>query len=632
MSTKIMGILNVTPDSFFDGGKYDSFGEAKKQIDDMIKSGVDIIDVGGFSSRPNSLLPSIEEELDRIIPVLEYLESLDVEVSVDTCRSEVVKELVKYKNIKYINDISGLQDEKILDLLKNTNIGYILMHIKGTPENMQDNPIYEDVIKEINKFFDEKLTLLKSKGIKNIVLDPGFGFGKTIEHNYEILKNLDKFKIYGYPVLCGLSRKSMIYKPLGLSPSEVLSETIALNMLAISKGANIIRVHDVKEHIGVVKLGEYLKTEISSYKDALDNIFRYEIIRDYSLEKAKNALTKLGNPDKNYKIIHIAGTNGKGSVSKMVFSVLKSAGKKVGVFTSPHLIDIRERFETEEGLISKKDFVKVLNQVLKTSDDLSYFEKCTLIALEYFKQKKCEYVILETGCGGRLDTTNIVNPIITAITSIGIDHTELLGDTLEKIAFEKAGIIKENVPVVYNFENEIIEKKAKEVNALIIFNDKKIKTNLLGKHQEKNAAIAYEICKYIGIDENIINKGLQNVVHRGRLDLITDNILVDGAHNTDGLKTLKEYIEINIKNNYDNICYCFSLKKGKDINLVFEVFGEDKKYVLIDSDSNLLADFADYRGKYDFMTNKKLLEQAKSNKKDFYVVFGSLYMIGEFLG
>lgn len=631
MGTKIMWILNITPDSFFDWWKFNHFENAKNQIDEMLKSNVDIIDVWGFSSRPNSKMPTIKEELDRIIPILDYLDNFDIKISVDTCRSEVVEKILKYKNIKYINDISWLQDEKIIQLIKWKDIWYILMHTKGTPENMQNNPSYKNVLKEISDFFKEKIKKLEKDWIKDIILDPWFGFWKTIEHNYEILKKFDKFKKFWYPLLAWLSRKSMIYKVLDLSPNDVLDETIALNFFAITKWADIIRVHDFKEHIWITKIWEYLKPEITSYKKALESIFKFEVIKHYSLEKAKYTLEKLWHPQNNYKIIHIAWTNWKWSVCKMVFQILKTAWKKVWVFTSPHLFDIRERFETEKWLISKKDFINILNKIIKIRSDLSYFEKCTLIALEYFKQKKCEYVILETWCWWRLDTTNVVNPIITSITSIWFDHMDMLWNTIEKISFEKAWIIKKEIPVVLNFKNEVIENKANEMNSKVIWVDKKIKTNMIWNFQQKNASIAYEIWKYLKIDKKFILKWLKNVEHRWRMEMIWKNILVDWAHNEDWLKELKNYVENNFKSKFDKIFYCFSLKKWKKINMVIDIFWKDKNYILIDIKSDILQKFSDYKDDFTILKKDEILENAKNSKKDLYVIFWSLYMIWDFL-
>ena len=251
---KLMWILNITPDSFFDGGQYIALEAATKRIEEMLANGVDIIDVWWFSSKPESVLPSVEEELSRIIPVLKILEKQNIPVSVDTCRSEVVKEILQFSNVKYINDISWLTDETILPLIAWKDIWYILMHIQWTPENMQNNPKYEDVLKEISNFFEEKINILHSYGIQNIIIDPWFGFGKTVEQNYALLKHLDYFKKISLPILASLSRKSMIYKPLNLLPKDVKNESVALHMLALINGADILRVHDVAETKNILTL------------------------------------------------------------------------------------------------------------------------------------------------------------------------------------------------------------------------------------------------------------------------------------------------------------------------------------------------------------------------------------------
>ena len=249
-----MWILNITPDSFYDGGKFNSVENAKNQIEKMIKQWVDIIDVWAFSSKPWSILPSVEEELKRLIPILDLLDNYNINFSVDTCRSEVVEKILEYKNLVYINDISWLQDEKILKLISNTNVWYILMHIKWTPENMQNNPEYKNVVTEVWDFFEEKLKIIQKYNIKNIVLDVWFGFWKNIKHNYDLLKNLDYFNKFNLPILAWLSRKSMMYKFLDSTPNDVLEETVALNFFALNKWANIIRVHDVAKHKNIVKI------------------------------------------------------------------------------------------------------------------------------------------------------------------------------------------------------------------------------------------------------------------------------------------------------------------------------------------------------------------------------------------
>jgi len=373
---------------------------------------------------------------------------------------------------------------------------------------------------------------------------------------------------------------------------------------------------------------------IKTYKEALEKIFVLETTKDYSLEKVKKAMKLLNNPLKNIKVIHIAGTNWKWSVCNMVFSVLKQANKKVWIFASPHLVDLKERFRTQDGEISEKDFVDILNKILKLPLKLSFFEICFLIAVLYFEKKGVEYAIFEVGMWGLLDSTNVVNPVVTAITSIWLDHTHILWNSLDEISYQKAGIIKENIPIVYNHKNEIIEKIAKQKNAPIIFTTKRIKTNLIWDFQEKNAGIAYEICKYLNIDEKTILNWLQNVKHSWRLQYISSNLLIDGAHNRDGLLELKKYLE-KIKWNFDNIKLCFALKKWKEANLIFEIFWK-KDYILVDSSNKLMVeDSRNLKNKINFdveiKTPHKIMQQAQKEKNNLFVVFWSLYMIGEFL-
>ena len=257
---KVMWILNITPDSFYDWWNYINVIDAKSRIERMISEWVNIIDVWWFSSRPGSIIPSVFEELSRLLPVLDILDTYNIPFSVDTCRSEVVKELIRYKNLAYINDISWLKDEKILDIISWTKVWYILMHIKWTPENMQKNPLYEDIIWEIYSFFEEKLDILNEKWVSNIILDPWFWFWKTIEDNYKILHNLNKFNTLWYELLVWLSRKSMLWKPLNSSPDKVLSETVAFNLLSLQNWACVLRVHDIKENNNIIKLFNLLNS------------------------------------------------------------------------------------------------------------------------------------------------------------------------------------------------------------------------------------------------------------------------------------------------------------------------------------------------------------------------------------
>lgn len=253
----IMGILNVTPDSFYDGGKYLNEKNILQQVEKMLLEGASIIDIGGMSSRPGAIMISSEEEIARVLPVIQWIKRVFPQaiLSIDTWRSEVAKACFE-EGINIINDISGGQfDERLFETVASfKNVPFILMHIKGTPETMQAAPHYDNLLEEILQYFIEKAGKLRELGVKDIVLDPGFGFGKTIDHNYEILKKMHVFKIMDMPMLAGLSRKSMIYKYLGTSPQEALNATSALNMVALQQGAKILRVHDVKEANEVIKL------------------------------------------------------------------------------------------------------------------------------------------------------------------------------------------------------------------------------------------------------------------------------------------------------------------------------------------------------------------------------------------
>ena len=251
----IMGILNLTPDSFFDGGKYNDIEKIIPQVGKMIKDGANIIDVGGYSSRPNAKNITIQEEIRRVLPILEIIKSefSNTIISLDTFRSEVLKECIKYVDIA--NDISsGEIDNKIIDIVSENNLPYISMHMMGTPQNMQQNCNYKDVTQEVILYFSKKIKEFYNKGLKDIIIDPGFGFSKTLEQNYELLNKLELFKILELPILVGISRKSMIYKKLNISPEESLNGTTILNTIAISKGADILRVHDVKQAREIINL------------------------------------------------------------------------------------------------------------------------------------------------------------------------------------------------------------------------------------------------------------------------------------------------------------------------------------------------------------------------------------------
>jgi dihydropteroate synthase len=257
-----MGILNLTPDSFSDGGKFNSLNNALYQTEKMIKEGADIIDIGGESTRPFSEPVTLEEELERVIPVIEKInKEFDTIISIDTYKSRVAEESLK-NGAKIINDISGFtMDAEMENVALKYNATSIIMHIKGTPKNMQTDPFYKNVVKEVYDFLDERVKHLKKIGIKDIIIDPGFGFGKSLDDNYILLNKLTEFKKIGCQILAGVSRKSMIGKVLDIPIDERLPGTIALNTIAILNGARIIRVHDVKENYQAVKIIEkYLES------------------------------------------------------------------------------------------------------------------------------------------------------------------------------------------------------------------------------------------------------------------------------------------------------------------------------------------------------------------------------------
>lgn len=253
---KIMGILNITPNSFYDGGKYSLENNAIAQVEKMLKEGATFIDIGAYSSKPNAEFVSEEEELNRIIPVVKAILNKFPEalLSIDTFRSTVAQECID-NGAALINDISaGSLDKKMMGVIASNNVPYIMMHLRGTPQTMQDQTNYEHIINEILTYFSDKVNKARSLGINDLIIDPGFGFAKTTDQNYEILSNLEQFKMLELPILAGVSRKSMIYKTLDTSPEEALNGTTVLNTIAITKGATIIRVHDVKEAMECVKL------------------------------------------------------------------------------------------------------------------------------------------------------------------------------------------------------------------------------------------------------------------------------------------------------------------------------------------------------------------------------------------
>jgi len=257
---KIMGIINISDDSFYDGGRYNTIDKVNSQVKNLISNGAEIIDIGAASSKPGSKLINSKIELDKISDyIIELTNNFkDIHLSIDTYNSDVAKFALS-KGFSIINDISaGRYDSNMFNVVKDFNAGYILMHMLGDPENMQEDPRYDNVVESIQIFLKNKIQKLQESGVYNIMIDPGFGFGKSIDDNFRILKELESLQSLKRPIIVGLSRKSMIYKTLNITAEESLNGTTALNTFALEKGANILRVHDAKEALQCINLVDRL--------------------------------------------------------------------------------------------------------------------------------------------------------------------------------------------------------------------------------------------------------------------------------------------------------------------------------------------------------------------------------------
>jgi len=259
---QVMGIVNLTPDSFYDGGRYTSVHEAIYRVGEMVGQGADWIDLGATSTRPGAAPVDAETEMSRLKPVLQEIKKSfpQIKISVDTYHSLVVRELFNLCGAFMVNDISGgLFDPEMASIVASLGLPYIVMHIKGTPADMQENPQYQDVTKEVIRHLSERVYRMKEAGINDLIIDPGFGFGKDLDHNYELFNHLDSFRIFELPILVGVSRKSMLYKLLGSTPDNMLNATTALNTLALLAGVDFLRVHDVKEAVEAFTIVDKLK-------------------------------------------------------------------------------------------------------------------------------------------------------------------------------------------------------------------------------------------------------------------------------------------------------------------------------------------------------------------------------------
>ena len=354
----------------------------------------------------------------------------------------------------------------------------------------------------------------------------------------------------------------------------------------------------------------------------------------YSLDRVRRLAEHFWNPQESYQAIHIAGTNGKWSVSQMTFAILKEAWCKVGIFTSPYLLDITESIQTNDGYIPHERFTKYFEEILKIAPQTTFFEAKTIAAFCYFRDTGCEYGVIEVGLGGRLDATNILtHPSVTCITSIGWDHMDLLGDTLEAIAGEKAGIIKPWIPLVTDCDFHSIQDRAGILHAPIIRSYQwEVQTNLAGEHQIANARLAYQIGLLLGIEPESIQRWLLHVTHRGRCEWIAPNILVDGAHNLDGIAVLVKYIE-SIRDKFDHIEFIVSLKDGKDPQEMFAQLSPLWNLSVLGIHHKLTTDPAILRSKLwsiRIINPEEIYGEALWTINTLFVVCGSLYGIGEF--
>lgn len=262
-SPQVMGILNITPDSFYAGSRKQTEADILSRTRQILEEGASIIDIGAYSSRPNADHISPDDEMQRLRTALHLInrDFPDAVISIDTFRADVARMCVEEYGAAIINDISaGRMDEQMFTTIAQLGVPYIIMHMQGTPQDMQTNPHYENLLKEVFFYFSEKVQRLRDLGVKDIILDPGFGFGKTLEHNYQLMNHLEEFSVFDLPLLVGISRKSMIYKLLGNTPEEALNGTSILNTIALLKGANLLRVHDVKAATEAIAIVQKMKS------------------------------------------------------------------------------------------------------------------------------------------------------------------------------------------------------------------------------------------------------------------------------------------------------------------------------------------------------------------------------------
>jgi len=381
--------------------------------------------------------------------------------------------------------------------------------------------------------------------------------------------------------------------------------------------------------------------------------FLYNLRRkkyNLDLRAIKGLLKKINNPQDKLKVIHIAGTNGKGSTAAMLSSILSQAGYKVGMYTSPHLIDFNERFQINGKKISNKDILKYFNKIYPHYKSETFFEFTTAMAFLYFYEKKVDFLILEVGMGGRLDATNVITPIVSVITHISLEHQKYLGKNINKIAYEKAGIIKNNIPLVTGASGTAlttIKQIAKKRNSkvYVLKEDKqKIKLNLEGKFQKHNASLAIKtielLKKEYKIRKSDIKQGLLNIKWPGRLQFISKNLLVDCAHNLDAIKTIKKDL-IKIKKQYKKLILITGIMSDKNHKEMLNQLQPLSDYIILtkpkihrSSDPKLLLKHIKNKNKAQIINNvKKAVKEAKkiATNQDLILITGSIFTVSEAL-
>ena len=349
--------------------------------------------------------------------------------------------------------------------------------------------------------------------------------------------------------------------------------------------------------------------------------------RDFLL----NYYSENGNPQNRLKVIHITGTAGKGSTSVMIANGLKLVGYKVGLFTSPHLFKLNERIKINNEDISDENLNNYIKYFFEKFPGISFAEYLTLIAVKYFIDKNVDYVVCEAFIGGEHDSTNIFNPLATVITSIGLDHQNLLGNTEEEILKDKLGIMRKAIPLFTRLNNKIIEEEIKKIRAKYIKVDKIEETNLKGNFQKENAGIASEVLGYLGIDKETIRQALKNIEWEGRLQFVEKNILIDCAHNPLGMKKLKEYVNTL---DFDNIYYLFAISKNKNFKDYEKYLDDAKEVIFTKPDMFKIEDPKNYTTCEKIIKNPKEAYNHLKNKlknKDLLVVCGSIYLASEVL-